>query len=1171
MKKIIIQLTYILVMICQFMNAQDRPMEDYSIAKNVNVSNNYNTGQPHINIPLYNIESGNIDLASSLNYSNSLLLGEPSIVGTNWNTNLFGKIIVKQSDHLGPILYKKSNGFYTGNLNTCLLIEKNTMLTKKQMLDNPNVNIHPSNINIFYFEFLGYQGSFLSDNVGNILVQSESDDFKITFNGSKCYNVYSSISNTLPEIIMEDSRGNKFYFGGDYNSVDINYVNNKYTYSNMVENGGNNQMTEYDVYRRINYINAFYLKKIELYNGRSIEGFYRNGNKSVLDSFTNGGYYYGSDYSSLFPSKTVLANNNLFVGKDLINNYNSTSSWSTSSSSGFSNNKTDTYYKMAILDSIKISDYGSIKFLYEEINNELTKPFLKKVQIKSSDNLIKNIDFNYNITDGRVFLQNLLVNQEKYLFDYYTYSNTQNKTNSQGGLLRKITYPTKGFDFFVYEQNTTSKVYGFNGNNDYFLNDIQNKTVPGKRLKEITAYDAYDSNFIKKRYSYNNENGKSTGITPAKRVTPVGSASDPLAVYSKDGGYYETLYNADVRYSKVTEVISGKEKNEFYFTDLITNPDSLDVNSYASYSPISYAGLYPLYIIKDIERGKLYKTNRYDTNNNLIFQESIKYKNFLNNANPKKEISSDCLDCKIADYKFYIRANKYMDPLNSQKYSGYYTVQPVLPYLPSKILTKQLTSDKSTYLETTKIIEYNDKYLYWHQNPTRIETKNLTQSNVTHIFYPGDLLKASNCFSGSCNFINIDKPGKHLLTYKQMLDDNLILPILTIDKNSYSKFSLSENVYNKFGNSNKFNLSSQRFNKINSLFNEFNFENSDVFEAEKFDIYDNKENLIQATQKSGIPTTTIWGYNQTKPIAIIQGASYSQIMKAFNLDSNDPNSYLQLEIVKKSNLDNNNFSESSFISELKSFRNKAELSDFKVILYVYDPLIGVKTIFQPSGIVESYKYDSNNRLERVIDQNNNLIKEFKYNYAPLQEPTLIYNDEQSKTFVRNNCGIGYGSETYQYIVPAEIYSSTINKGDANQKALDDINANGQIEANHNLECYASQCPFTPSGGLTSSQPVIYSTGYITHFSVKIRNYSISSGYWNTLRPIGLIIGNCRPNSHEAELTFNEPPGGSFGDTPANRTWRIKIATSGDVSAQLLSGSVGSNSYSPLNFTFQFIK
>jgi YD repeat-containing protein len=56
------------------------------------------------------------------------------------------------------------------------------------------------------------------------------------------------------------------------------------------------------------------------------------------------------------------------------------------------------------------------------------------------------------------------------------------------------------------------------------------------------------------------------------------------------------------------------------------------------------------------------------------------------------------------------------------------------------------------------------------------------------------------------------------------------------------------------------------------------------------------------------------------------------------------------------------------------------LADKLVTTYTYDPLIGVTSITPPSGIRESYIYDSANRLQKVIDVNGKVLKEMKYNY-----------------------------------------------------------------------------------------------------------------------------------------------------------------------------------------------
>ncbi|OBW40002.1 hypothetical protein AB670_03653 [Chryseobacterium sp. MOF25P] len=136
-----------------------------------------------------------------------------------------------------------------------------------------------------------------------------------------------------------------------------------------------------------------------------------------------------------------------------------------------------------------------------------------------------------------------------------------------------------------------------------------------------------------------------------------------------------------------------------------------------------------------------------------------------------------------------------------------------------------------------------------------------------------------------------------------------------------------------------------------------------------YDQYDPKGNLLQYTTRDGIPTTIIWGYNSTQPIAKIVGHPYSLI------------SGLVAAIITASDEDALNPSnEGALIIALDNFRNLLQLKEFQITTYTYDPLIGVTSITPPSGIREIYKYDSANRLENIKDINGKLIKEFKYNY-----------------------------------------------------------------------------------------------------------------------------------------------------------------------------------------------
>ncbi|MBK1895113.1 hypothetical protein JHL15_05000, partial [Chryseobacterium sp. YIM B02567] len=137
--------------------------------------------------------------------------------------------------------------------------------------------------------------------------------------------------------------------------------------------------------------------------------------------------------------------------------------------------------------------------------------------------------------------------------------------------------------------------------------------------------------------------------------------------------------------------------------------------------------------------------------------------------------------------------------------------------------------------------------------------------------------------------------------------------------------------------------------------------------------YDTKGNIQQYTTKDGVPTAIVWGYNNTQPIAKVQGATYDQLVSLGVVTA----------IVNASDQDAANpANEPALITALDTFRKNSGLSTYQVSTYTYDPLIGVTSITPPSGIREVYIYDTANRLKEIRQDSKtgNLVKEFKYNY-----------------------------------------------------------------------------------------------------------------------------------------------------------------------------------------------
>ncbi len=78
-------------------------------------------------------------------------------------------------------------------------------------------------------------------------------------------------------------------------------------------------------------------------------------------------------------------------------------------------------------------------------------------------------------------------------------------------------------------------------------------------------------------------------------------------------------------------------------------------------------------------------------------------------------------------------------------------------------------------------------------------------------------------------------------------------------------------------------------------------------------------------------------------------------------------------------------------------------------------------------------------------------------------PTTYFSVEKSGSFTRNNCGGGYLGSVVTYTIAAGAYTSTISQADADQKAQNDINTNGQAYANTNGVCVAGGTLYVSSG------------------------------------------------------------------------------------------------------------
>lgn len=122
-------------------------------------------------------------------------------------------------------------------------------------------------------------------------------------------------------------------------------------------------------------------------------------------------------------------------------------------------------------------------------------------------------------------------------------------------------------------------------------------------------------------------------------------------------------------------------------------------------------------------------------------------------------------------------------------------------------------------------------------------------------------------------------------------------------------------------------------------------------------------------------------------------------------------------------------------------------------------------------------------------------------------PSIYYNAELSTNFTKAGCPDGYHGEVVPYVVPQYKYSSPYSQLNADQQAIDDINANGQNFANSNGDCilnapgafsFVAQTGLEPST-LTESNAITVSGTY-SKYTISIDaggEYQINGGSWTS--------------------------------------------------------------------------
>jgi hypothetical protein len=200
-------------------------------------------------------------------------------------------------------------------------------------------------------------------------------------------------------------------------------------------------------------------------------------------------------------------------------------------------------------------------------------------------------------------------------------------------------------------------------------------------------------------------------------------------------------------------------------------------------------------------------------------------------------------------------------------------------------------------------------------------------------------------------------------------------------------------------------------------------------------------------------------------------------------------------------------------------------SDAQIATYTYNPMVGITGLIDSTAQTYTYEYDVLQRKNLERDKDGNILRKYDYEYQALITP--VNNVPESGNFTRNNCAVGGTPSTVTYTVPAGRYSSVISQTDANQQAINDVNANGQGYANTNATCtflnVAQSGPFTPNncapGGVAAA--VTYTVNAGTYSST-ISQADADQKAINDVTANGLTYANAHAVCYFFSVTESGP-------------------------------------------------
>lgn len=665
-------------------------------------------------------------------------------------------------------------------------------------------------------------------------------------------------------------------------------------------------------------------------------------------------------------------------------------------------NRSETYYGMHPFGSLDLYFLYKQPDMITDIGYPISTPLwdmlknkkLTNIEIKDNSQNEISVDLNYIDTQGvRLFLKDITFNNnKKYILDYYNYWlpnflnsstdymgyyngrafrlsisaedynywNTElpimkgtHPENVKWGSLNKITYPTGGYTEFDFEAHDYSKKLS---ENNTLISE--NGIVGGLRIKRIKNFD--NNNMVIKEFIYkkNISSSVSSGNLLYKPLfyKNSGNLNHPLMPLFANNKKLisnsinnlismSTFMGVYIEYTDVIEQVTNLGFTHYKFSNYETFPDIegtsllMQAKPFVSKTDRSY------------ERGKLLEKGEYNNTNNLLKKHSFNY--FANNS---MLINAVNMNFGVYDVSANGSAFSWLLP---------FTTAYQIPYSDKNIIKE---TEETFLISGTFKVEKEYQY-------RRFPDTGGTIINNGDIFKTKEYLKSSNDDYGllTKNFYSFD--------FSTAISNDLVskhnFPVLEEVKEKIQGNFLNPNSEEVIeGKKIDFQLVTTSLGTTLNLPKESFIKKGQNLYDKVFDVIslDEKGNITCFKKENGLNVSIIWGYNKTKPIAMLENINYSSISNstivALQNLSNLDNDNCRLSTCNEQNLRN------ALLNLIDTFPQTI------IKAYTYDVLSGITSIIDTKKDVIYYEYDDLMRLKLIRNKNNEIIEEFSYNMNP---------------------------------------------------------------------------------------------------------------------------------------------------------------------------------------------